>query len=46
MRENKSKTSRRFQYVEGSSNNIQLFDSKNSSIVTMRKFYNFDLDDD
>jgi hypothetical protein len=40
MREGKSETLRRFQYEKGSSNNTQLFDFKNSSIVKMKKFYN------
>lgn len=40
MHESKLETPRWFQYEEGSSNNTQLFDSKNSSIVKMRKFYN------
>lgn len=38
MCESKSETPRWFQY-EGSSNNTQPFDSRNSPTVKMRKFY-------
>jgi viroplasmin and RNaseH domain-containing protein len=40
MRESKLETPKRFQYEKGSSNNIQLFDFKNSSTIKMIKFYN------